>query len=619
MTGDQATAVTGEHVEVDVEVVGDVHLQARPQVPTRPVQIQSRPPLLFGREAVVRELRGRLTTGWRTVAGESLVVEGPQVGEMSPAGGAGQIGVPRVVVVHGLGGVGKTSVALEYAHRYLPDYQLVWQFPAEEPAVLSAAFGRLAALLGLGEAAQGADPVDQVHAALAARTEPWLVIFDNAPDADVLRPFLPPAGPGHVLVTSRSGNWPREQGMELPVLEPGAAAALVLARAEQEDARAAVEVAGELGALPLALEQAGAFMAETGLAIADYLDLLHRQRAELLAQGQAWGYREQVTTTWQLAFENVERSHRPAIALLRLLACYAHEAVPYHLLLSQLERRSALELFRADQRRRQVYGRAPLSRVRLLRQARRRLAAVLTMQELPRDAVAVNAAIGALRRHSLIGQPVDGAVPVHRLVQAVTMDQLPVRQQRRWREVAAVLLEGLLPDDPARPESWPRYALLLPHIRTALRAFSPGMDKAARYLGASGNHRTARALFMEICEALTATFGQEHPSTLTARHELARWTGELGDAEAARGQYAALLPVRERVQGPEHPDTLAVRHELARWTGELGDPAAARDLFAALVPDRERVLGAAHPDTVAARRQLARWAREAGGLSAGDS
>ncbi|MGW4800694.1 tetratricopeptide repeat protein, partial [Nonomuraea sp. NPDC004297] len=550
MTGDRATAVNVGHVDV----VGDVRLPPRPQVPTRPVQLPPRPPRLLGRDETVEELRARLLDG------------GPAQ--------------PCVVAVHGLGGVGKTSLTLEYAHRHLGDYQLVWQLPAADPAVLSAAYARLAALLGLRETLDAADPVDQVHAALAARTEPWLLIFDNAPEADALRPYLPPAGPGHVLITSRSGNWPREQGLELPVLEPEPAVALVLTRSGQQDAAAASAVVAELGALPLALEQAAAFMAETGLTLAEYLDLLHGQRAELLAQGQAWGYEERVTTTWQLAFRNLTGTSRQAIALLRVLACYSHEVIPYHLLLSRLAGRSARELFAADVQRQRAYGRMPNSRMRLVRDFRLWMSAMAVLQELPRDPVSINAAVGALRSHSLIGQPADGTVAVHRLVQAVTLDQLAPEEQQRWRDAASVLLESVLPDDPADAAAWPRYALLLPHILVALSPVSPGMDKTARYLGASGDYRTAKSLFQEICDALTARLGPEHPATLTARHELARWTGELGDAAAARDMYADLLPLRRGQVGPEHPLTLTIRHELARWTGELGDAAAARDMYA---------------------------------------
>ncbi|GAB2914045.1 FxSxx-COOH system tetratricopeptide repeat protein [Nonomuraea fastidiosa] len=581
LTGDGATAVNVGRVDV----AGDVRVEPRPQVPTRPVQLAPRTPLLLGREEVVAEVGRRLRRG---------------------------PGRPCVVVIYGLGGVGKTSVAVEYAHRHQNDYRLVWQLPATDAAVLSVAFARLAALLGVRETEDPADPVDQVHAALAASPEPWLLIFDNAPDADTVRRFLPPAGPGHVLVTSRSGSWPPEQGLELPVLDPDPAVDLVLARSGQEDAVSAAAVAVELGALPLALEQAAAFMAETGLRPAEYLELLHDQRAELLGQGQPWGYRERITTTWQLSFDNLARTSPQAIALLRVLSCCSHEPIPYQLLLSPLDGRAPREVLAADVRRQRAYGRLPGRRLRRVRELRPWLSAVMALQELPSDPLAVNAAVSALRGHSLISHPADGMASVHRLVQAVTLDRLPPQEQQRWRDVAAMLLESVLPDDPADPAGWPRYAELLPHILTVLTPMSAGTGKTAQYLGASGDYRTARALYEEIGEALAGRLGPEHPSTLTARHELARWTGELGDAAAARRQYANLLAIRQRVSGAEHPDTLTVRHELARWTGELGDVVAARDMYAGLLVVRERVSGAEHPDTLTVRHELARWTGELG-------
>ncbi|MFF0870196.1 FxSxx-COOH system tetratricopeptide repeat protein [Nonomuraea sp. NPDC003560] len=584
MTGDRSTAVTGGHVEV----IGDVHLPSRPRVATRPVQLAPRPPQLVGRDEVVVELRERLLAS-----------------EVRPA----------VVAVHGLGGVGKTSLALEYAYRHQHDYELVWQLPAADPAVLSAAFARLAALMGLRElGADAADPVDQVHAALAARTEPWLLIFDNVPEAEAVRAVLPPAGPGHVLITSRSGSWPRDRGLELPVLDLESAALLMLASTGQDDTVAAAAVVAELGALPLALEQAAAYMSETGLELSEYLDLLHHQRAELLAQGQAWGYRERVATTWQFAFRRLARTSPQAIALLRLLSCYAHEAIPYHLLLSPLARWAPRELFRADVQRRRAYGRIPGPRTRVLRDVHPSV--LLMMRALPRDTLRINAALSALRGHSLIGPPVDGTVTVHRLVQAVTLDQLPLRAQRRWREVAAVLVEAVLPDNPAQKARWARYARLLPHIRTVLGPTSPGMDKTAQYLGASGDYRTAKSLFQEIADALAAALGPEEVATLTARHELALWTGEAGDPAAARDQYLELLPVYERVLGPEHPHTLTTRHNLAQWTGRAGDPVAARDQYAALLPVRQWVSGPEHPDTLTTQANLAQWTGQAGDAAA---
>src|SRR5208282_2160214 len=151
----------------------------------------------------------------------------------------------------------------------------------------------------------------------------------------------------------------------------------------------------------------------------------------------------------------------------------------------------------------------------------------------------------------------DGAVLVHRLVQAVTLDQLPGKVFSQWRQAAAALVETAIPDDPRQPDAWSDFAVLLPHAQAALPMDSTGMSRMASYLGYSGSYVAAQELYERVLEARVGVLGPEHPDTLTTRGNLAWWTGEAGDAAAARDQFAALLPARERVSGPEDPDTLA--------------------------------------------------------------
>src|SRR4029077_16619978 len=184
---------------------------------------------------------------------------------------------PRVVALCGLGGAGKTSVALEYAQRQLGDAKVAWQFPAEDPAVLAAGFGELAAQLGAGE---GGDPVAAVHGVLAASPAPWLLVFDNAPDRGSVAPFVPPAGRGRVLITSRNQIWPPGQALDVPVLDPQVAAEFLVGRTGDADRRAALELAGELGGLPLALEGAAAYTQASGDSLAGYLSLFRQRRAD---------------------------------------------------------------------------------------------------------------------------------------------------------------------------------------------------------------------------------------------------------------------------------------------------------------------------------------------------
>ena len=547
---------TGVQSALDkVDKGGREEHRAGPVAAGRVLRLAPRPVFLAGREDLLAELAARLA-------------------------GADQAG-PQVVALVGLGGAGKTSMALEYAHRHLGEVAVAWQLPAEDPAVLAAGFGELAAQLG---AAESGDPVASVHGMLAAGPARWLLVFDNAPDRASVARFMPPAGPGRVLITSRNQIWPPGQSLDVPVLHTEVAAEFLTGRTGDPDRRAALELAGELGGLPLALEQAAAYVQATGDTLAGYLASFRQRRAALLGRGEPTGYPGTVATTWTLAFEDLAKAAPGAAGLLRLLAFCAPEAIPLRLLL---------------QPRPDLDG-----------QLGEDVAPVLG--PLLEDPLAAGDAVAALRRYSLISPLSDGLVSVHRLVQAVTADQMPVELARQWRQAAAALIEAAIPSDTGPPGTWQICVSLLPHAQAALADDSAGMARIANYLGSSGNYDTARNLLRRVLDARERVLGPEHPDTLDARHQLARWTGEAGDPAGARDQYAALLPVRERVLGPEHPRTLATRHQLARWIGHAGDPAGARDLFAALLPVRERVLGPEHPHTLAAQYHIATWAGEAG-------
>ena len=191
------THLQGQRLEgMLAQLAGQVRALARAggdaEVPGKPVRLPPRPVFLAGREELLAEVGARLTAG-----------DDPG---------------PRLVALCGLGGAGKTSLAVEYAHRHLAEVGVAWQFAAEDATVLAAGFGELAAQLGVRGLADARDPVASVHAVLARFPAPWLLIFDNAADLASVAAFLPPAGPGRMLITSQNPAWPGQM-LEVPMLD----------------------------------------------------------------------------------------------------------------------------------------------------------------------------------------------------------------------------------------------------------------------------------------------------------------------------------------------------------------------------------------------------------------
>lgn len=551
-------------------------------VPRLPVHLDPRPAPLFGREELFAGLDARLADG-----------DGAE---------------PRTVVLSGLGGAGKTSVAVEYAYLHRSEVRVAWQFDCEDPATLPDQFAELADRLDVRDLLATRDWVGAVKGVLADYPSGWLLIFDNVEDPDTVRAFLPTAGAGRVLITSRNQLWSPGQVVNVPVLSTDVAAEFLVKATSDPDRQAASQIAEKLGGLPMALEQAAAYIRESVDNLAGYLALFRQRRPELLARGGPTEYKT-VASTWALAFDRVQDT-AGAVGMLRLLAFCAPEAVPLRLLLHRPE---------------------------LVEQLGQEVAPMLV--PLLKDPLAVGDAIRALRRYSLINPHDDRSVSMHRLVQDVTIDQVPDGLADQWQQAAAALIEAAMPEDSRQPQTWPEFRKLRPHADKALSAGSSGMEQIATYLGNSGSYADARDLQRSVLAAREQTLDPKHPDTLTARRNLAHWTGQAGDPAAALNQGWALLPVTAWVRGAEHPHTLIVRADIANWTRKakrrgghgrkLPDiravradtpretrtargPVRATDQYTTLLPVVERVLRPEHPLTLEVRDRLAWSTGEAG-------
>jgi hypothetical protein len=501
---------------------------------------------------------------------------------------------PVVRVLSGMGGVGKTCLARAYAQRHRDDYQIIWWVRAEDPSAVDTEFrGLLPFLLPPGQ--QARDIPDARSAALSLlshRTDPWLLILDNVPDATSATGLIPASGNGHVLITSQAGHWPSLDGVvSIAPLALAAAIDLLTRLSADPDRDTADTLARELDCLPLALAQAGSFVHANGIDLATYLRLYRDRAAELHREATLTDYPHTVATTWQLAMDRLPPT---AATLLNLLAFLAPDAVPVNLILSADPDTITLP-----------DGLAPL------------------LHPLLTDELTRMRALGELRAFSLITSPASGLASIHRLVQAVTRTRLAESRSpfsHEWAAAIRALIDAAIPNpDLVNAETTSTWTALQTHVRVLLNHPPPDhpdtlitRHNLARWTGHAGDPTGARDLLTALRPIYERVLGTDHPHTLITRNNLANWTGHAGDPAGARDLLTELLPIHERVLGTDHPHTLITRHNLANWTGHAGDPTGARDLLTELLPIHERVLGTDHPDTLITRHNLAHWTGEAG-------
>ena len=491
-----------------------------------------------------------------------------------------------VQAVHGLGGVGKSTLAARWAAAHAGEYSLTWWITAATGADIDAGLAGLA--VALQPALTGVLPLEALREGavqwLAAHPG-WLVILDNVTDPADVAPLLARASAGRYLITSRRASGWHATGVapvRLDVLDPAEAQAMlaaILAPDRPREADGAAELCAELGFLPLAIEQAGAYLAQAGATPREYLDLLARYPAAMYQAAPEGGDAARtIARIWHLTLDRLADDPL-AGQVLRILAWYAPDAIP-RMLLDGLA-----------------------------------------------DPPAVLHAVGRLAAYSMLTADA-GTLAMHRLVQAVTRTPDPGDPHRNpqaiddARDQATRQLADALPDwqDPA---GWPAWRMLLPHIDALASHAPPDTDTqgtayllngAGLFLNGQGQPARAAGYLQRALADCVRVLGADHPQTLRSRGNLALAYEAAGDLGRAIPLLEQALADRERVLGADHPDTLASRNNLAGAYQAAGDLGRAIPLLEQALADCVRVLGADHPDTLTSRNNLALAYEAAGDL-----
>ncbi len=523
-----------------------------------------------------------------------------------------QLGVDQTVVLtppwalYGLGGVGKTQIALEYAYRHALEYSAVFWIGAETVEHI------VSSLLHIADALQLSRRDDKDQQRVVAAVQHWLtthsqwfLIWDNVEDLGVLNRFLPATRSGAMLITTRRqalGTLAR--GLDLLPMEQEEGILFLLRRAKvispeatNEQVRqlarhmphmpaqyqAAAELVTALGGLPLALDQAGAYIEETGCSFPGYLQRYEQQQIRLLDQrgGSASDHPHSVAVTFRLSLARVEREQPSAVDVLRVCAFLHADAIPD-------------EVF--------VEGAAHLGSV---------------FASLAADPLQFDQLLAFLGSLSLVQRQVEArTISFHRLVQAVLKGHLPEALQRTWMTRVLRAISHLFPvNEEAQTNYWQRCERLLPHARICLSWGEQGNENAPpriallNHVAAFSLRRSrfaeAESLYQQAYVEAERALGLEHLLVAETLDGLAALRLLLARYAEAESLYQRALVIRERALGADHPQVATSLSGVATLHWRQGNYREAESHYQRALVIRERALGADHPQVATSLSELA--------------
>lgn len=491
-------------------------------------------------------------------------------------------------VMTGLGGVGKTQIVVEYAYRFATEYEVVWWIRAEEATKLAVDYAALASELELPEkdASEQLEPEARPSMIVKAvrrwlrQNGGWLLIFDNVQGSTDVRNYLPQGSTGHVIVTSRNPNWQGMSPLPVDLMERNESVNFLLKRTRLVEEQAASSLAEVLGDLPLALEQAGAYIEETNCSISEYLNLFAMYSQELLTRATGADYQETVATTWKVSFEEVKKKSPAAEDLLSLCAFLGPDEIPLQVLISS---KGSQHL--------------PGSLAKAIE-----------------DPMAFNDVVASLRRYSLVKVSEDRLLSVHRLVQAVGRARLTEEDRKDWAEIAVLLLSEAFQFDSDDLRTWPACSTLLPHALAATehaKALQVAYEATGRLLTALGKYSVGRVEFAKVKAAFAQALaideqihGPDDPTVAKDATNLGFLLKNQGDLPGAKTYFGRALQINLKVYGANDPEVAISLNNLGIILKDLGRLKEAQKEFEQALEINEKRYGPEHPEVAGTLNNL---------------
>jgi tetratricopeptide (TPR) repeat protein len=487
---------------------------------------------------------------------------------------------PLILALCGLGAVGKTQIALAYAinNGYL--YDTIWWVNAENESAILNSYRNLLTQKEIIKKDITYEKNDILYSVRAwmLQNQNWLFVYDNAEKEADLTPYLPISNTGHILITTRNPHW-RDVGkkIDVDVFLPDEAVEFLERFNLDGSADDAEELAGELGYLPLALDQAAAYMSENKKSYREYIDLLKKYRLEMFGEVgyESTSYKETVATTWNISLDEIDNEN--AKQLLRLFAFLAPDNIPKDIFTQTAE-----------------YLPEPLA-------------------SDVRNELKFDKAIRDLTRYSLIKTEKD-RVSIHRLLQKVIRESLGDKKVEYFQYCVTILYE-LFSYDQYEMETWDNCAGLMPHVQSVLtheekfktetKEIAYLYAEGAAWLSHTALYEEALKWYEKALAIREKVLGLDHPFTATTHNNIAGVYRAKGENDKAMELHEKALAIKEKFLGPDHPSTAITYNNIASVYYAKGENDKAKEWLEKALAIAKKILGPDHPSTATTYNNIA--------------